>query len=114
MTDVTLDCFDTDRWLQPDARMELFLKLDLRSGSVTRSVADDWLKLWKRGSLDSPVPAQIINLFEQARACICYGYFFYPLYALGIEQLTRVADAAATVRCEQLGAPRSIGTFEKR
>lgn len=114
MTTVAPCRFDTDRWLMPDLRMEQFLTLNKLTGSARDSTADDWLRLWKRGHLDLPVPAQIIELFEQARACICYGYFFYPLYALGIEQLMRVADAAVAVRCEQLDAPKSVHTLSQR
>ena len=38
------------------------------------------------------------------RGAMVYGYFLYPLYVLGAEQLFRVAEAAVTLKCEQMGA----------
>jgi len=32
-------------------------------------------------------------MYEAARASMCYGYFFYPLYTLATQQLFRVAEA---------------------
>lgn len=43
-----------------------------------------------------------------------YGYFFYPLFTLACEQLTRVAEAAVTEKCKQIGASKSVNTFQKR
>lgn len=112
MEDVKVDRFSPSRWLQPDPTLALFQKLSHLDGSVAVMTAEDWFEVWQHATIDSPVPVDIINLFEQARACLAYGYFFYPLYALGIEQLLRVADAALAVKCDALGAPAK--TFEKR
>ena len=60
------------------------------------------------------VPIQIHALYEVVRGAIIYGYLFYPLYTLGIEQLFRVAEAAVKEKCKEIGAPKSIRTFEKR
>ena len=40
-----------------------------------------------------------------------YGYFFYPLYTLAIEQLFRVGDAAVKHKCKALKAPLSCKSF---
>lgn len=50
--------------------------------------------------LNDAVPPAIRALFEVARGSMCYGYYFYPLYALGAEQLYRVAEAALKHRCQ--------------
>jgi hypothetical protein len=39
------------------------------------------------------VPDKVRALFETARGAFCYGYYFYPLYALATEQLYRVVEA---------------------
>jgi hypothetical protein len=49
------------------------------------------------------VPAEVKDLWEVARGVLLYGYFFYPLYMLGDEQLHRVADAAVLHRYRELG-----------
>ena len=36
-----------------------------------------------------------------------YGCYFYPVYALACDQLTRVQEAAARAKCNALGAPKS-------
>lgn len=36
-----------------------------------------------------------------------YGYCFYPVWTLGIEQLYRVVEAAISRKCRDLGAPKS-------
>ena len=107
--------FTPDRWLQPDPTLSVFSKLDLITGAVEPMAAEDWFVVWRDAAVDSPaVPADIVNRIEQARACLAYGFFYYPLYALGVEQLLRVAEAALALRCEELNAPRNIRTFEKR
>lgn len=53
-------------------------------------------------SLSEKVPSEIVRLYEMARAAICYGYLFYPLYTLGFEQLSRCADAALQRRLSEV------------
>lgn len=43
-----------------------------------------------------------------------YGYYFYPLYAIAVEQLFRIVDAAIFHKCKEMGSPNSIKTLEKR
>ncbi len=46
---------------------------------------------------------------------MCYGFFFYPLYTLGIGQMFRVLDAALKRYCEQIGPPpKPINKFHDR
>jgi hypothetical protein len=107
MNDEPLDRFVPERWLEPDVRMKLFWKMQMDSGAVVPASGSDWLSLTSMVAVQPPTPTRIINLFEQARACAAYGYFFYPLYSLAVEQVVRVADAAVAVKCEMLAAPRS-------
>jgi hypothetical protein len=106
MNDETIERFMPKRWLEPDERMKVFWKTRPDSGTVVPASADDWLS-GMSALISPPVPPPIINLFEQARACAAYGYFFYPLYSLAVEQVVRVADAAMTVKCKMMSAPKS-------
>jgi hypothetical protein len=68
-------------------------------------------------TLLNSVPSDVQALFEVARAAIVYGYLYYPLNALGTEQLFRVAEAAATHKCEEMQASKTAvqqATFEKK
>ncbi len=67
-------------------------------------------------NLNETVPTEVKALFEVARGSLVYGYFFYPLYTLGLEQLFRVAEAAVTRKCKTMEAPRAIckGGFLKK
>lgn len=63
--------------------------------------------------LNDNVPEKVQAMFEAARGAIAYGYFFYPLFALGAEQLSRFAEAAAMIRCQQEGAPPGVNSFSR-
>lgn len=55
--------------------------------------------------LGEQVPSEIRDMFHVARGILPYGWFFYPLYRVGEEQLHRVCDAAAASRYRQIGGP---------
>jgi len=76
--------------------------------SVRPMTADEVAELILRRDLSPKVPHRIRQLFEVARGSLCYGAFFYPLYALGAEQLYRVLEAALRTKCEEAGAPASV------
>lgn len=65
--------------------------------------AHDWIPAFLDPHLESHVPSEIARLFEVARGCMVYAWFFYPLLALGSEQCYRVLEAAVRLRCEQAG-----------
>ena len=114
MDAINLDRLTPTRWLQPDPALAIFVKLSRVDGAVSPMTPEDWIEVWQHTSIDAPVPLDIVRMFEQARACLAYGFFYYPLYALGVEQLLRVADAALGVKCEALGGPSSAARFQKR
>jgi hypothetical protein len=70
-----------------------------------------WLKDALSARLPSSTPLEIVRLFEVARGAFVYGLMFYPLIALGIEQLTRVVEAAVVAKCSALGAPVGARKF---
>ncbi len=60
------------------------------------------------------MPEEVQVLFEVARGAMVYGWFFYPLYMLGTEQLTRVGEAAVAFKWDRLDAPEETVTFGAR
>jgi hypothetical protein len=44
--------------------------------------------------LHEDVPFEVRCLFAVAQGIACYGYLFYPIYALASEQMTRVAETS--------------------
>jgi hypothetical protein len=83
---------DPEDWLQPDI-----------PSYFPGWKHQQWVQLFVRPVLAENVPAEIRRLFEAARGAIIYGWFFYPLLTLGLEQTWRVTESAARARCEMLG-----------
>lgn len=75
---------------------------------------DEWADIFLGPQLNSRVPREVVDLFEVARGVMCYGYYFYPIYTVGSEQLYRVLDAALAHCCHGLEAPSDINSFFKR
>lgn len=88
-------------WLETDPVCSVLVRLD--GARAVPTSGDDWLRRILEPSLAEAVPTEVRGLYETARGALAYGYFFYPLYTLGVEQLWRVGDAAIQHKCEQLG-----------
>jgi hypothetical protein len=79
-------------WREPDVPTYSF--------PVTES---QWGEVFMAPRLDAAVPLEIIRLFEIARGCMLQAWHFYPLLTLGMQQLTRVLEAAVRAKCRELG-----------
>jgi hypothetical protein len=88
-------------WTEPDPANQNFARYSpfLQEGVPMDS--GDWARLFLAFELEDHVPVEIRDLFEVARGAVLYGWFFYPMYQLGQEQLFRVSEAAAR-RCSKL------------
>lgn len=95
-----------ENWFQADPIYDCFVKLSPR-GEGLQMVAEDWIGPLLKPKLSKTVPQDVRDLFEVARAGMAYGYFFYPLWTLGVEQLFRVTEAAVSHKCKFLKAPKS-------
>lgn len=73
---------------------------------------DDWARAFLAVELKDHVPERIRDLFAVARGALLYGWFFYPLFFLGEQQLYRVVEAAAKARYLELDGPRHRPSFE--
>jgi hypothetical protein len=93
-----------ENWLEPESVMSAFIQVSLKDFTKFPISADDWVNRFLKPQLDHNVPVEILKLFEVARGAAAYGYFFYPLYTLSVEQLYRIAEAAVSAKCKLLGA----------
>jgi hypothetical protein len=102
-----------DNWLQPDPTSLAFSgALDLAAGGIRQMSVNEFIAYILEPHLSASVPESVRTLFEGARGAMAYGYYFYPLFMVGAEQLFRVAEAAVRERAQQLQAPRNA-TFNE-
>lgn len=100
-------------WLEPDEPMNFFVSIS--SNGDRRAISgEEWLGSIFEAELTSDVPEEIRSLFEVARGSMVYGYFFYPLFTLAMEQLFRVEEAAVAQVFAREGGPGSRRSFKKR
>lgn len=91
-----------ENWLEADPSILIFSKLNLKTGQSSSISQEEWAERVLRHKLSKDVPEEIVALFEVATGAMLYGYFFTPLYTLGLQQVFRVAEAAITAKCEQV------------
>src|SRR5688572_15097503 len=99
-------------WLEADPILRGFVKLT--PSGPKQITSDDLLDDILSHQLNESVPKEVRALYEVARGAMCYGYFFYPLYTLTYEQLTRVVETAVTLKCRSLSAPKSARSFSQK
>lgn len=92
-----------DNFLQPDSTLSLFVRSSMKDGSRRSLSVEEWAQEILAVELSDRVPLEVRRLFAVARGALVYGYFFYPLYTLGAEQLFRVAETAVRQKCHSLG-----------
>jgi hypothetical protein len=95
-----------DNWLQPDPTSLAFAgALDVATGEIRKMSEEEFVAGALEPQLSASVPETVRTLYEGARGAMAYGYYFYPLFMLGAEQLFRVAEAAVRERAQQLRGP---------
>jgi hypothetical protein len=100
-------------WREPDPVMSAFGRLDPDRG-VMPMLAEDWASLIMEVDINPLAPEEIRILFAVGRGTMLYGWFYYPLYAIGEDQLHRVAECAVSHRFTELGGPAKARTFAAR
>lgn len=103
-----------DNWLEPDHSSALVEAVQQKTGETAGLEGHHWLEEILYLELAESVPEEVRALFEVARGAMVYGWFFYPLYMLGAEQLTRVGEAAVAHKWDRLDAPEETLTFAAR
>lgn len=99
-------------WHLPDP-LSVRCTVSATDGSPTEMDGAAWAALFLSVELHPSVPAEIRDLFEVAKGTLVYGWFYYPLYDGGQQQLFRLAEAAAFHRYRELGGPRERLSFQK-
>lgn len=103
-----------DNWLEPDRASELLEAVHQETGEPVDLGGEQLLEEILYLEPADSVPEEVQALFEVARGAMVYGWFFYPLYMLGVEQLTRVGEAAVAHKWDRLNAPEQTVTFGAR
>jgi hypothetical protein len=85
-------------WKQIDKAPEIWCMMTAIAKTET-----DWINFFFEPKLETKVPLEIAKLFEVARSAMIYGWYFYPLLTLGVEQCYRLFDTGTRTRCNQLG-----------
>lgn len=102
-----------ENWLEGDDILRAFVRLQAdgsRSPLTKEVLAESFLSV----DVSDLVPEEIQTLFRTARGVLPYGYFFYPLYVVGLGELSRTAEAAVARRYRDLEGPRKLKTFAAR
>lgn len=89
--------------LEPDPVSLIGGTLRFASFDVPTPPWPERLRIVLHPRLSASVSTDVVALFETAQAAMAYGYYFYPLYALGTEHLFRAFEAAVTLRAIREG-----------
>jgi hypothetical protein len=84
--------------LEPEEILKEFVNLS-SDGHLRSITSEEWAQRILEPHLSLAVPPEIQRLFEVAQGAILYGYFFYPLYTLALEQVFRVVETAVSDKC---------------
>jgi hypothetical protein len=99
-------------WQEPDPVNSVFGRFDRLAGP-RQMTGEDWAREFLAVELEDHVPEHIRELFAVARGAMLYGWFFYPMFLMGEQQMYRVVEAAATTRYQQLQGPKGKPTFKQ-
>ncbi|MDI6448984.1 DUF4145 domain-containing protein [Anaerobaca lacustris] len=102
MSDSGIKQLSADNWLMPDDVIRFFTGMER---------AEDYVAEVLGPRLSAKVPEDICALFDVARGTMLYGYLYYPLFTVGLEQLFRVGEAAIQHKCAQLAISKTKKRF---
>jgi hypothetical protein len=101
-----------ENWAQADPVNRHFVRFSPLVGPV-QMTGEKWASQFLSVELTDAVPVEIQDLFAIARGAMVYGWFYYPMFRLGEEQLFRVIEAAAKIRCRELDDDRDPRSFSE-
>ncbi len=100
-------------WLTQDVVLTYFVNL-LPDGSTKPITGEMYAETILSIKLKEDVPIEIQKLFEVAKGAMLYGFMFYPLFTLGMEQICRVAETTVSHLCKLKQAPKRIKVFKEK
>ncbi len=98
-------------WDQPDPANAAFGRIS-RIVGPRKMTGNDWAREFLSVELGGQVPEGVSEPFAVARGALLYGWFFFPMFLLGEDQLHRVLETAVKTRYAELGGPRRRPTLE--
>ncbi len=113
MAELPFKKIDLENWLQPDPVSSGFAKGKDEKDWVHYE-GEDYLAEVLEPALIPEVPTEVQQLYEMARGMYAYGYFFYPLFTVGMEYTYRAADAALFHLCDGMAVPEGVTNFKRR
>lgn len=102
-----------ENWRRADATNKNFVRRSELTGEFLGVEEDDWARQFLAVELKEHVPTEIRDLFDIARGAMLYGWFFYPLFRVGEEQLYRLTETALRCCYHHLAGPGRRPTFKK-
>ena len=100
-------------WLQADASSTKFILDNKGARNRLIKLSNKYTESILEYKLSESVPVEIRRIFEVAKGAMLYGYFFYPLFTLGLEHVCKVAESAVRVKCKKINAPTKVKDFYK-
>ncbi len=113
MANIGIKELTVGNWLVPDEVSTCFVNL-LPDGSIKPITGEMYAEVILSIKLKEGVPVEIHKLFEVAKGAMLYGFLFYPLFTLGMEQICRVAETAISHICNKKQAPKRIRDFKDK
>ena len=112
MSDFGFKTINLENWLSVDPVIACYgTKVNGETVPVPPSY---WLENLLKPQLNLSVPEEVRKLFEIARGAMIYGYFYYPLFTFGSEQILRIGEAAITAKFVASNGPTTTKTFFDR
>jgi len=102
-----------ENYLLADPVMSVFCVVE-PDGTTRTQTIDEWFEDIHSLKISEDLPEELKRLMSVAQGSMIYGYFYYPLFTLGAEQFTRIADTAIKIKCESLNYPKNIKSFRYR
>ena len=102
-----------ENWLVPDklaVMTTIGLGLVLNPPKVEAAEGGRIVARLAAFALANNVPKEVRKLFAAAKGAMCYGYLFYPLYAIAEDRLYLTLERAVKIRARETGC-RPDGTF---
>jgi hypothetical protein len=102
-----IKCVNPNNWLRVDPAWEgIYMPRESGDGSA------EWVEFVMENTLNLSVPEHVRTLFVTAQGAMAYSLLFYPLMALGCDQIMRIVETAARAKSTLMGAP-SMRKFSK-
>lgn len=97
----------TANWQEMDPTCRGFEHLNRHTGESGALFPDRWAQMLLALEFHDNVPENVRGLFDVARGSMLYGYYYYPLFKLGVDLMHRVAEAALSEKYRQCDGPQS-------